>query len=189
MADPHGSNHYPIINSLILNIHPNLNHSSSLCSNVTNSPSSFQFNFNKADWELFSKLINSSTSPYNDVICPLKAYNQLSQLILDSAAQSIQTKHQKTKKFPPWWDSSCTQALNRHKKLFKIYRRTGSMQDFYNYNMNCASTTRLLKNKKRDVWRQFCSNLNPSTSIHLLWKTSKSFQKCILPRIHPCNND
>ncbi|KAL4082906.1 hypothetical protein QTP88_029560 [Uroleucon formosanum] len=188
LNDPHGSDHFPIIITFNYNTH-NRGYSSIL--QDTLSPT-LQFNLNRADWNQFSQTISNNMSPIEATICPLEAYNQFCQLILTAAKQSILHKNQTKENFapsPPWWDSNCTQAIKLRKHLFKIYRRSGSPSDYYNYNNSCAATTRLLKNKKRIAWKQFCSNLNPSSSLQDLWKTAKRFRKCIQPSTHTLNDD
>ncbi|KAL4152897.1 hypothetical protein QTP88_000730 [Uroleucon formosanum] len=188
LTDPHGSDHFPIIITFNYNTH-NRGYSSIL--QDTPSPT-LQFNLNRADWNQFSQTISNNMSPIEATICPLEAYNQFCQLILTAAKQSILHKNQTKENFapsPPWWDSNCTQAIKLRKHLFKIYRLSGSPSDYYNYNNSRAATTRLLKNKKRIAWKQFCSNLNPSSSLQDLWKTTKRFRKCIQPSTHTLNDD
>ena len=48
---------------------------------------------------------------------------------------------------------------------------------------------RLLKNKKKSVWKQVCSNLNPSSSLKYLWQTAKRFKNCIQSSTRPLNDD
>ena len=191
--DPHGSDHFPIIitiqnsNQRIIN--------SPLPSNTNNptNPSSLpQFNLNKADWNKFSDLIKNNIMTTDQAISPIEAYDQFILMIMKAATESIQFKHKKSKLYPPsppWWDNTCTQAVNNRNNKFKIYRRTGSINDFYIYNNECASTTRLLKEKKKNAWKQFCSSLNPSSSINTLWDTAKRFRNCIHPPSHPHNDD
>lgn len=106
-------------------------------SNLFDTPSStLQFNLNQADWNQFSQTISNNMFSIEDIICPLEAYNQFSHLILKAVKQFISLKNQNKNNFahsPPWWDSNCTQAVKLRKRLFKIYRRSGSPSYFYNY--------------------------------------------------------
>lgn len=63
------------------------------------------------------------------------------------------------------------------------------MFEFLKYRNACALTTRLLKSKNRKNWRDFCSNINLSHPIKLLWTTAKRYKNCINPRKHPENDD
>lgn len=187
MTEPHGSDHFPILISL--NLAKRTHHN---FQNVQNTSTPLtQFNLNKADWDLFSQTIKNNLFSIDESICPIESYNQFTQMILNSAKQSIAQKSNK-KNFapsPPWWDTSCTQAVKLRKNLFKIFRRTGLPSDFYNYSNACATTTRLLKNKKKTAWKQVCSNLNPSSPLQYLWNTAKRFRNCIQPPIRPLNDD
>jgi len=100
--------------------------------------------------------------------CPVEAYNQFTQVIIDFAELSIQRKHKNSSLYspsPPQWKSTCTQAVKSHNKLFQTYRRFGSIHEFYWYNNASSYTSRLLKSKKLNAWKKFCNN--PSSSITL----------------------
>lgn len=56
-------------------------------------------------------------------------------------------------------------------------------------NNNCAYITRLLKTRKKNAWKQFCSILNPSSYITSIWDTAKRFRNCIQPHTRPYNDD
>lgn len=193
MADPHSSDHFPILISLSQNSFTTTNTPINPSTNVSSTSTPIlQFNLNKADWNLFSDLINRNITSIDNMSCPVEAYNQFTQIILDSAKLSISIKHINSKIYPPsppWWDSSCTEAVKTRKKLFQTYRRSGSIHDFYRYNNACSYTTRLLKSKKSNAWKKFCNDLNPSSSISSLWQTAKSFRNCINPPSRPHNDE
>jgi hypothetical protein len=99
MSDPHSSDHFPIIISISL-----INHSSSrnTTPNVSTDPTvPNQFNLIKADWNLFSDIINRNITSVDNTSCPVKAYNQFTQIIIDSAKLSIQPKHKNNNLYPP----------------------------------------------------------------------------------------
>lgn len=136
-------------------------------------------------------MINHNVTLIDNSLSPIDAYNLFIQIILDSANQSIQRKHINNNLYPPsppWWDSTCTQAVKTRNKLFQLYRRSGTIHDFYRYNNACSHTTWLLKSKKSNAWKLFCNNLNPSSSITSLWKTAKRFRNCIHPLTRPHND-
>lgn len=152
MADPHSSDHFPILISLSPNSHTTSNTPRNPSPNVkSTSTPILQFYLNKADSNLFSELINCNITSIDNISYPIEAYDQLTQVILDSAKLSIQSKHKNSKIYPPspsWWDSTYTEAVKSRKKLFLTYRRSGSIYDFYRYNNACSYTTRLLKSKE-----------------------------------------
>ncbi|KAL4143953.1 hypothetical protein QTP88_006201 [Uroleucon formosanum] len=188
LTEPHGSDHFPIIISLNSDNHSRRNPQNA---HNTSFPS-IQFNLNKADWVLFSQSVSNNMFSLDETICPIESYNMFIQIIFISAKISISPKNNNDKHFPsspPWWDTYCTQAVNSQKNLFRIFRRSSSPSDFFNYKNACASTTRLLKNKKKNAWKQVCTNLNPSSSLKHLWQTAKRFRNCIQPPTRPLNDD
>lgn len=163
MTEPYGSDHFPIIISLNIDNHSYRNPQNS------NNTLSKQFNLNKDDWKLFSQTISNNLFSLDETICPVESYNMFIQMIFKVTNLSISLKNNNKKHFlpsPSWWDISYTQAVNSRKNLFKIFRRSGSPFDFYNYKNACAFFTCLLINKKKLAWKQVCSNLNPSSSLN-----------------------
>lgn len=156
LDDPHGSYHFPILISIKSDIAYRLNtNRSTFLQFLKYTIISPQFNLNKANWQLFTQLINSSITNINNITCNIEKYNQLTQIILDSAKEVIPLKRVNSRNYPPlppWWDSSCTLAVNERNALFKIYRNTGLLQDLLKYPNQCGSNIRLLKNKKKDSW-------------------------------------
>ncbi|KAL4112254.1 hypothetical protein QTP88_016075 [Uroleucon formosanum] len=191
LDDSHGSDHFPILISITAG-----NHSRGIqSSDPFHGPidkSRCTFNFNKADWASYSRLIQYSITsvptnlPLND------SYTTFTKIIDNAAEQYIPVKNSNPKSFPsspPWWNPSCTKAVKNRSQLFKRFRRSGLMTDFLNYQNCCAATTHLLKDAKRMAWKKFCSSLNPSTSKHILWSTAKRYKNCISPSNRPTNDD
>jgi len=52
-----------------------------------------------------------------------------------------------------------------------------------------VATTFLLKTKTRTVWKQFCRNINSSSTLHSLWQTAKRFRNCIQSTRRLYNDD
>jgi len=181
--------HLPIIISV------NFTNPNSLSNNRTTLHSDFssniKFNLNKADWPLFSQLINSSIPSLNSYTCPIKDYEQFTQMILDISMKTIPIKRNNLNNFPPsppWWNSSCCKAVSNRKSLYKTFIRSGSTHDYLIYRNASAATTRLLKECKRLAWKRVCMNLNPSSSILSTWNTAKRFRNCILTHSRPHND-
>lgn len=166
---------------------PNNPHSSHLQSNLTNAVS---YNYNKANWSSFSLFIHNKISI---VSSNTNSYAIFTDIIESAAKSSIPVHSTKRKKYPPsppWWNASCTDAIKNRSSLYKAFRHSGLIADFLNYHNACARTTFLLKNVKRNAWEEtFCSNLNPTSSIHSLWHTAKCYKKCVFPVVRPNNDD
>ncbi|KAL4154298.1 hypothetical protein QTP88_002120 [Uroleucon formosanum] len=191
LDDSHGSDHFPILISITAGNHSRGTQSSDPSHGAIDK-SRCTFNFNKADWASYSRLIQYSiTSVPTDL--PLNdSYTTFTKIIDNAAEQYIPVKNSNQKPFPsslPWWNPSCTKAVKNRSQLFKRFCRSGLMTDFLNYQNCCAATTHLLKDAKRMAWKKFCSSLNPSTSKHILWSTAKRYKNCISPSNRPTNDD
>ncbi|KAL4119211.1 hypothetical protein QTP88_012055 [Uroleucon formosanum] len=191
LDDSRGSDNFPILISNTAGNHSRGTQSSDPFHGPIDKPRC-TFNFNKADWASYSRLIQYSiTSVPTDL--PLNdSYTTFTKIIDNAAEQYIPVKNSNPKSFPsfpPWWNLSCTKAVKNRSQLFKRFRRSGLMTDFLNYQNCCAATTHLLKDAKRMAWKKFCSSLNPSTSKHILWSTAKRYKNCISPSNRPTNDD
>jgi ribonuclease HI len=191
LNDPYGSDHIPILISVIHQFDSNVPRpSNSHFSPVVNNY--VPLNYNKADWTSFSLLIHNNFSSLPIDTSSIDPYVTFTNTINNAAKSSIPAHCTKTNNYPsspPWWNSSCTDAVKNRSLLFKTFRRSGSTADFIKYRNACASTTRLLKNAKRNAWKTFCSNLKPTTSIHSLWHTARRYKKCVFPTYRPINDD
>lgn len=163
--DSHGSDHFPILISVTTENHFRNIHSLGFNHNSMSKPHC-TFNFNKVDWSSYSLLIQNAISSIPSDFPMNNSYFTFTKIVDSAAKHSIPTKNFKYNNFlfsPPWWNSSCTNAIKDRSRLFKIFRRSGSINDFLNYQNCCAATTHILKNAKREAWKTFCSSLNSST--------------------------
>ncbi|KAL4084786.1 hypothetical protein QTP88_027689 [Uroleucon formosanum] len=150
---PHGSDHYPIIirlphsqvppDSLVLKVQQIL-----------------KFNFNKADWALFSSLIETRIPPRFSED-PLEAYASFTDIVINAAnliiPKSKSSLHAKAS--PTWWNDNCTTKIKARSTAFRSFRT--------------------LKFAKLSAWRDFTATLNPSTPISTFWSTAKKFRQII----------
>jgi hypothetical protein len=167
MDNPNGSDNIPILITINYsrNIHPPILNQSANSS----FSKSFSFNLNKADWIAFSQFVQNSISYIQDTTSPTICYSTFIDIINQASISSIPVKKTYSNTFPPsspWWNSSCTKAVKNRSSLFKLFRRSGSMADFIAYSESCATTAQTLKKEKRRAWKNFCTNLNPSATIH-----------------------
>jgi hypothetical protein len=82
----------------------------------------------------------------------------------------------------------CSKAVSYRKSLYKTFIRSRSIQDYLIYRNASAATTHLLKESKRQAWKQVCMNLNPSSSIQSTWNTAKRFRNSIFTYPRPHND-
>ncbi|KAL4142166.1 hypothetical protein QTP88_004679 [Uroleucon formosanum] len=190
LGDPHGSDHIPIIITAINKSLTNYNHSQHLLNNNLASP--ILYDFNKANWIFFTLNIQDGISLSAEDPGLINSYSNFTEIIKNAAMLAIPVKKANHKSYPPsppWWNSSCAEAVKIRSLHFKTFRRSGCPSDLLKYQNVCAHTTRLLKNEKRNSWKKFCSNLNPSCSINYLWTTARRFKNCVNPTKRPDNDD
>uniref|UniRef100_A0A2H8TL40 RNA-directed DNA polymerase from mobile element jockey n=2 Tax=Melanaphis sacchari TaxID=742174 RepID=A0A2H8TL40_9HEMI len=190
LGEPHGSDHIPIIISATNRSLSNFTRSHHQPNNILirHTP----YNFNKANWTSFRLNIHDAISSAAEDSALIKSYSNFTEIILNAANLAIPVKKTNPKSHtssPLWWNPSCSEAVKTRSLHFKIFRRSGSLSDLLKYRNVCAHTTRLLKNEKRNSWKKFCSNLNPSCSIQYLWATARRFKNCVIPTIRPDNDD
>ncbi|KAL4104053.1 hypothetical protein QTP88_019366 [Uroleucon formosanum] len=190
LSDPHGSDHIPIIITAKFNRLSHLTNCRVNLDSAVNIHSSF--NFNKANWSSFTLQVQNSIASLTNNNPSILSYSTLTSIINNSAESSIPRKRLNSNMYPPspsWWNSACTEVVKNRTLLFRNFRRSGSMADFLKYRNSCAHTTRLLKSEKRNNWKAFCSNLNPSHLIQHLWTTARRYKNCINPRKNFENDD
>lgn len=153
--DPCSSDHVPII------INPK-----EKCENY----SAPRFNFNKANWDKFSKLANfeKPISSFNN-IDTLNEY--VTHIILDAAHKSIPvTKHIDGKIPVPWWNSCLSSSKKQKNTAYKKYNKRPSLENSLFFRKKNAEHKRLLEISKKKYNFDFLSGINSGSSISDIWK-------------------
>ncbi len=151
-----GSDHFPIICKI----------------NVNSNPECFlqkKWMYEKADWNYFSKhcetnkdiVVEDSVETFSDSI---------TKLIMEAATLFIPQRiaGQKNKNIP-WWKEECSKAIKERNKTFKQLRENMSMSNLVEYKKARAKTRRIIKNAKREGWREFCSTIGKDTPMDKIW--------------------
>ncbi len=151
-----GSDHFPIICKI----------------NVNSNPECFlqkKWMYEKADWNSFSKhcetnkdiVVEDSVETFCDSI---------TKLIMEAATLFIPQRiaGQKNKNIP-WWKEECSKAIKERNKTFKQLRENMSMSNLVEYKKARAKTRRIIKNAKREGWREFCSTIGKDTPMDKIW--------------------
>jgi len=135
---PFSSDHFPII--IKFSVSP-----ASLSKRYPGALNNHDFNFNKADWSIFSLSVESLMSiSYPDN--PIAAYSTFTSVVISAASQSIlkYVTHQNFCSSPVWWNADCTKAVKDRTNCFHLFRRSRSMSDFFKIKNQCAVTRRVL---------------------------------------------
>lgn len=173
-----GSDHYPLLISL----------PSGKTGTFNPLPPLFKFRLNNYDWELFSQEVESkimslpSLSTLDDYNNINKAYDNLITAYLAAADKHIPKKNVAHKKIssPPWWDKECTEAVNKRNDAEKLNKQCLTMHSYLFYKNVEAATKRLLRKKKKEGWKRFCSKLSPDSPSSLIWKNIRMFRSSFI---------
>lgn len=157
-----GSDHYPIMTKLELNIEQ---HDTG---NVQN------WCFSNVDWEKF-KLICDQEMEKIDLSVDVDALNfSVCNAVVEAANQAIKKKEGKRKKkIVPWWTKDCDKMIKDRNKAFKNLKKNHSFMNFMEYKKLQAKVRRTVKNAKKEYWRGFCNSVGRETKIQNVWSMIK----------------
>lgn len=151
-----GSDHFPIICKI----------------NVNNNPECLlqkKWLYEKADWNSFSKHCednkDSVAEDSVETFC-----DTITNLIMEAATLFIPQRiaGQKIRNFP-WWKEECSNAIKERNKAFKQLGGKICMRNLVAYKKARAKTRRIIKNAKREGWREFCSTIGKDTTMDKIW--------------------
>jgi len=66
--------------------------------------------------------------------------------------------------------------MNERRIAFLLFKETGHLAHYIEYNKLSAIAKRLAKQTKRDAWRNFCTSINQNTPIKEVWQKAKAFR-------------
>lgn len=100
--------------------------------------------------------------------------HKLSMFIIAAASQSIPSNmSQKGKTNVPWWNEKCSGAVKDRNRAFKRLRATLTMNNLMEYQRKKALARKVIKEAKKESWRQFCSTIGKETTLNKMWMMVK----------------
>uniref|UniRef100_A0A2A4JUB7 Endonuclease/exonuclease/phosphatase domain-containing protein n=1 Tax=Heliothis virescens TaxID=7102 RepID=A0A2A4JUB7_HELVI len=180
----HGSDHYPIVITLL-----NKTYLEKI------SPPLLKYNLSKPDWSGFASLLEekigilpnlTSAFPHSSGHCHAKScYDAFVSAITTSADSTFPLRNSAKSKIPspPWWDPDCTSAIHERKEAEERYNGAMNNDNLLQYRRVYARSQRLLRKKKRRGWVKFCTSLSPSTPVSAVWKSINRFRRGCSPSI------
>ena len=137
------------------------------------------------NWSVFSQEVESrisnlpSVCPGNEEICS----NALIKAMTEVADALFPIKKGGSNRIPspPWWDRECTEAIKRRKEAERVYSCSMTPENFELYSQVACDTRKLLKRKKFEGWRNFCSNICPDVNASIVWENIKRFRMAVNP--------
>ena len=150
-----GSDHFPIF----------------LSGNTPQEEESYtKLNFNKANWPLFSQLCSSTLDDF--VLSKTDPTNQFSTLLCEAAGLAIPTKTIQAKRFPrvPWFTEICKEAIKLRKKAQRKFFKNPNLENILILKREKAKAKLIIKQAKRDSWKNYVSKINSQTPIKNFWE-------------------
>lgn len=134
----------------------------------------------KDNWPIFKEYIEDKCQRLPDIAnnCKQECSTALCQLITEAADASFPLKNASTGRLPslPWWDSECTEAVNKRKEA-EIEYNTNMTDENFNILIDIiANTKTFLREKKFLGWRQNCTSISPKTPPSVMWTKIKRFR-------------
>jgi len=160
LNDLHGSDHYPIVIN-------------SIDDNIVERPKNYICS--KANWELFRELtVFDEETENNDI-------NQLCQIFNSKLINAADSSIARSKGNPiglrmPWWTQRCSDALRERKRTLRRYQRTKSIPDKIQYKKAKAKARYILKQTRKNSWKNYVSSLNRKTPMHKIWERVKKMK-------------
>jgi ribonuclease HI len=133
---------------------PNNSHSSV-------SQSRLRFNLKKANWSLFSSLVDSYVKSYSGSSDRDDSLNSIESALKYAAKHSIPIKRIHTKgKAVPWWTDECTEAIRSRNRARNIFCRSKCIVDYVEFQKLKAIAQRTIRRCKTDFWHSHCSSVD-----------------------------
>ena len=106
----------------------------------------------KADWHSFRTLCDESS--------------QLTDTLISIADETV-PKSSATPKHVvnPWLDADCEKAIKDRKKAERKFNRQPTAENLTTFKIKRAMARRVIKEKRRQCWRQFVSSINNHTPL------------------------
>lgn len=169
LESAYGSDHFPILISFPTSIPLQPKPSPRL-----------RYNLSNVDWKVFKncverKLCNLPRIAESDVVSSSGA---LATIIIEAADETFPVKNSASGKIPspPWWDFECSQSVKKRKEAERCYRHSMTNENFEIYMQVARDTKKLLRKKKYEGWKQFCSSLSPNVKPSVVWNNVKRFR-------------
>ena len=73
----------------------------------------------------------------------------------------------------PWWTNECQNAIRNRNKAFKIFNRNINDENYIEFKRTRALARKIIKNAKKNAWKEFISKINKDTSVKEIFQYIK----------------
>jgi hypothetical protein len=136
-----------------------------------------RWNFKKADWLTFRALCLSRLTE-EAVMSAEDPTSEFTALLMETAAETIPKTLISSKTLPkvPWFDQNCKKAIKERKKAQRKVFSEPTSANIQNFKMLRAKARYVVKQQKKNSWRNFCSTLNSKTQTQKVWKAIRKIK-------------
>lgn len=166
-----GSDHYAIVFSI--------NYSKD---NIVNNQQK-NWNLHKADWKLFSDLVENYANIDSENINYQDFLNNLNIINKKSIPEKKKVYNKKFSKI--WWNIECKTVIEEQREALKRYKDSPTFDNLINVKKISAKVKKTIKLSKREAWKKFCSDLNKNTKITDIWNQIKKIKNCVKEQSSP----
>ncbi|GFR30046.1 putative RNA-directed DNA polymerase from transposon X-element [Trichonephila clavata] len=152
LGNPLGSHHFPVVISYATPI---------VCATLRQP----QWKSDQADWETFRTQADITEDMVSSGSID-EAVSLVTSCILSAANNAISQLSSRLPHFPkPWWNKECQMAKKDHNKAWNRFRRYPTPPDnMIAFNKAQAPARKLHRQRKRELWIKYVSNITCSTS-------------------------
>ena len=157
-----GSDHFPIVTVVNTRVH------------MQDGRSFTRWCFSKADWGKFKKHCEESVNLVTLEGSVEQCASEVTHHILEAAQLYIPKKTtQGNRKAVPWWNDECSKAVKERNKALRVLRRNLSQENVLDYQRKRAAARKIIKGRKKETWREFCSSIGRGVELGDVWSMFK----------------
>ena len=134
--------------------------------------------FRKADWQKFARKCDDL---FDTIIISNNlenGCNSITRAIIQAAKESIPISKGSgnSSKYKLFWNEECDKAVKNRDRIRRKYRKSNKMEDYIEFKKLKATATKVIKQAKRNKWKDFCSSLNRRSKVGKIWRVVKGFK-------------
>ena len=134
------------------------------------------WNFKSANWQLFEQLFVQRL-PVNLIDDFEDPMDEFSRILFDCAKEAIPTYEIKPHRVKtPWFDEECKNLRKERKKALRQFIKAPTVENKIKHQAARAKCRFVFKNKKKESWKKFCSNLSFKTDTKKVWDIIKKIK-------------
>ena len=128
-----------------------------------------RWKLHRADWDKYQLLCEDKITIdlFEDQSDPVEIFSNILYSIAEECIPKTSNKIKK--RYYPWFDDDCKDAIKTRKRALRVFNRMPSHQNLTRYKIEAAKARRTIRCAKKESWRQYVSKLNSRTPIKQTW--------------------